>query len=201
MDAKAVDVAILPSEAIMDKVVEINAELVKKFGKKIVLNKNNTFPHISLAMGCIEQSNIPAVEKILNSIAKDNQLPDLTITHIAVSTNSIGEEISAFAIEKSPPIQQLHENIMTQLADHLSCDATAEMINFAGQVAQSTLLWIKNYRQNSSFANFSPHITLGYGRTDNTPLDLPLEFTPPRLALCHLGNHCTCTEILFSIKL
>ena len=46
----AVDVVLLPSEEMMDKAIEINRELLKRFDNKIILNKENCLPHISLAI-------------------------------------------------------------------------------------------------------------------------------------------------------
>jgi hypothetical protein len=65
-------------------------------------------------------------------------------------------------------------------------------------VTESTLAWIRDYREKSSFERFFPHITLGYGRLADFPF--PARFTAPRLALCHLGNHCTCRRILASAE-
>ena len=58
MGRKAVDVVLLPSEQMMDKAIEANGELVKRFGGKIVLNRENCLPHISLAMGCVDERDI-----------------------------------------------------------------------------------------------------------------------------------------------
>jgi 2'-5' RNA ligase len=69
----------------------------------------------------------------------------------------------------------------------------------AEPVSESTLLWIKSYREKSSFANFRPHITIGYGRSAN--LSYPAQFHLAKLALCQLGNHCTCRKVLASVKL
>ena len=82
MGKKAVDVVLLPDEAMTEEAIEANAELVKKFGKKIVLNKKNCLPHISLAMGCVDEEDIVSVERILRSIAKECSLSDLTISGV-----------------------------------------------------------------------------------------------------------------------
>jgi hypothetical protein len=71
------------------------------------------------------------------------------------------------------------------------------MIYGSEKVAETTLLWIKNYREKSSFEMFSPHITIGYGQV-GTPAG-PIEFRASKLALCHLGNHCTCRKVLVSV--
>ena len=77
--------------------------------------------------------------------------------------------------------------------------ATADMLINPDEVERSTLLWIKNYRDKSSFDNFLPHITIGYGEA--TDSGLPASFIASELAICHLGNHCTCRKVLWSVKL
>ena len=79
MSRIAVDVVLLPDETITHRAIEINAELVKRFGNKIVLNKENCLPHISMAMGCLEETDIASVEKVLEEIAKETSLPYLPI--------------------------------------------------------------------------------------------------------------------------
>jgi len=196
MGRRAVDIVLLPTEAMMDRAIEVNAELVKKFGKKIVLNKENCLPHISLAMGCVDEKDIADVEKVLKRIAEQYPLGDLSV--IGITVNLAGEKVSVFEVGKTEELQLLHEKVMEKLAPYLSCDVTADMIAGA-EVEESTLLWIKNYPEKSSFSNFSPHITIGYGEMNN--FSFPIKFGVSRLALCHLGNHCTCREIILSIKL
>ena len=199
MSKKAVDVVLLPDKAMMGKAIEANAELVGKFGKKIVLNKKDCLPHISLAMGCIDDGDIAAIGVILRSIVKESSLGDLTILEVRVSENSAGEKVSAFEVEETKELQSLHETIMERLEPYLDRDVTADMI-YGEEVAETTLSWIKNYREKSSFANFFPHITIGYGEVSKF-LPLPIKFTASRLALCHLGNHCTCKKVLGTVEL
>jgi 2'-5' RNA ligase len=201
MSKKAVDVVLLPDEMMTDKAIEANAELVKKIGKKIVLNKENCLPHISLAMGCVDEEDIASVERILRSIAKECSLGDLRVLGVRSSTNTAGEKVSAFEVGETKELQLLHKAVMERLAPYLSCDVTADMIYGYGndEVAEATLLWIKNYREKSSFDKFFPHITIGYGELSN-PLSA-MKFTASRLALSQLGNHCTCRGIIVSIEL
>jgi len=199
MGRKAVDVVLLPAETMTAKAIEVNAELVRRFGKKIVLNKENCLPHISLAMGCIEERDISTIEKILERIAKETSLEDLRVVGIRATGNSRGEKVSVFEVEKTKELQSLHEKVMDKLAPYFSSDVTEDMIYGDQEVAETTLLWIKNYREKVSFENFFPHITIGYGQIENH--SLPISFTASQLALCHLGNHCTCRKILVSIGL
>jgi 2'-5' RNA ligase len=199
MSRKAVDVVLLPTEAMIEIAVEANRELVKRFGEKIVLNKENCLPHISLAMGCVDERDITAIKEILRTIAEKSSLPELKVIGIQAMTSSVGEKVSAFEVEKTKELQLLHKEVMEKLAEYLSYDVTKDMIYGSGEVGESTLLWIRDYREKSSFANFFPHITVGYGEIEN--LSFPIKFTASELALCHLGNHCTCRKVLASIEL
>jgi hypothetical protein len=102
-------------------------------------------------------------------------------------------------VEKNARLQLLHETVLAELQPFLAPDVTADVIYGRGQVAESTLDWIKNYREKSSFENFFPHITIGYGQMKDLPS--PIRFAASKLALCHLGNHCTCRKIIVSINL
>lgn len=199
MSGMAVDVVLLPDETMANKVIEVNADLVKKFGNEIMLNKESCLPHISMAMGCLEETDIASVEKVLEEIAKETSLPYLKVVGIRTSGNSKGEAVSVFEVEKTTQLQSLHEKVLDKLTPYLSSDVTEDMICGNEKVAASTLLWIKNYRQKSSFEKFFPHITIGYGQVEYQMQ--PVTFTASKLALCHLGNHCTCRKVLVLIEL
>ena len=155
--------------------------------------------HISLAMGCIEQDDIAVINEVLESITEESTLGVLRVVGIETSTNSLGETVSVLEVEKTEQLQLLHEAVMNKLSPYLSYEVNKEMIYGSGDVAESTLKWINSYPKKSSFENFSPHITLGYGRPDE--FEGPVEFTAPTLALCYLGNHCTCRKILAAVEL
>ncbi len=195
----AVDIVLLPESAIMAKAIKLNSTLVEKFGSPIELNDQNCLPHISLAMACIDQADIPQIETVLTSIARSYPVSQLPIDRITVSTNALGQDISFFKIQLTKKLQTLHEQILTELKPFFNYDVTADMLYPSGWIAETSLDWIRNYFTNSSFDNFLPHITLGYGRLEN--IDAPIDFKPEKLALCHLGNHCTCRKILIAIDI
>jgi 2'-5' RNA ligase len=205
MSRKAVDIVILPDEAMTDKAIKVNAKLVRKYCSEIVLDKSNCLPHISLVMGCIEDGDIGAAGKILEEVAEQNPMGKLKVIGVHVTENASGEKVSAFNVERTPQLQAIHERVSQELARYFSWDVTEYMIygddevvsTGSPRVAETTLLWIKNYREKSSFEKFSPHITIGYGQAQ--ALARPIEFRAARLALCHLGNHCTCRNVLVSI--
>ncbi len=199
MSKKAVDVVLLPDSEIVYKVIELNAQLVEKFGAGIVLNKESTLPHISLAMGCIEEGDTSEITDILVDIVKVNPIGELQITGVRISQNARGENVSSFEIERTTKLQKLHKEIMEAIGPYFSYDVTEDMIYPSGNIAQSTLEWIRNYRAKSSFEKFWPHITLGYGVIEDMKFTARLVVS--KLALCWLGNHCTCRKILAAVNI
>ncbi len=195
----AVDVVLLPTEDMADKAIAANKELLKQYAHKIVLDKENCLPHISLAMGCIDERNIDEIEKILKTAAKESSLGQLSAVCIHTESNQAGEKVSVFEIEKTEALQSLHEGVMKRLEPYFSYDVKADMVLSSSGTGESTLDWIKNYPENSSFEKFFPHITIGYGEINN--FSFPVKFNVSKLALCHLGNHCTCRKILASANL
>jgi 2'-5' RNA ligase len=154
MSKIAVDIVLLPSAEMMDWAIELNKRLAGKAPDRIILNKQDSQPHISLAMGCIERGQVAQIGQILRGIAKKHSLGELAATGIRVERNSNGRNVSVL---------------------------------------------VEGYRQQSSFERFFPHITIGFGRAEGGAF--PRRFKVPQLALCHLGNNCTCRQILATVPL
>jgi len=198
MSKRAVDIVLLPDQATAQAAIDANAKLIAEFGQEIVLNKKNCLPHISLALGCLDETDIHRIELLLRPIVEDFPPGLLKTAGVAISANAKGRSVSVLVIARDKKLLSLHYEVMNRLESYLDSNVTADMIYPSGKIADSTLLWIKNYRTTSAFAKFLPHITLGYGRLGD--FSFPAEFYPSKLALCHLGNHCTCRKILAGIN-
>jgi hypothetical protein len=195
----AVDVVLLPSQEVTNQAIKANKELLKQYADRIILDKESCLPHISLAMGCTDEQNIPDIEKILHIIADKYNPGQLNVLGISIGTNALGEKVSSFEVEKTERLLSLHEEVMRRIIPYLSYDVTAEMVLSPPIAGESTLLWIKNYPDKSAFENFFPHITIGYGQLDE--FSFTAEFAASKLALCHLGNHCTCRKVLVAAEI
>jgi 2'-5' RNA ligase len=182
-----------------NQAIKANKELLKQYSDRIILDKEDCLPHISLAMGCMDERHITDIEKILTSVAEKYNPGRLNIVGINTGTNSSGEKVSSFEVEKTERLLSLHKKIMQKMTPYFSYNVTVEMVLSPPMAGESTLLWIKNYPEKSAFENFFPHITIGYGQMDD--LSFTAEFTASKLALCHLGNHCTCRKVLAAVEL
>lgn len=195
MNKKAIDVVLLPSEKMMDKAIDINQELLKRGEpRKMVLNKTNCLPHISILMGCLADRNFDKVSSLLNEVASRHAIFNLQIAEVQQEGTS-----TVLNVQKDNRLQELHESIMEELGPFLSYDAVAEMLYNPSEAGPNSLEYINNFLNKASFENYSPHITVGSG-TYQTEV-FPVPFTAATLAICHLGNYCTCREILHQVQL
>jgi len=197
MSYKAIDAVLLPDERMTDFTIAANSELVQKSGSEIVFNKKDCLPHISLAMGCIKEEDISEIGKMLRQLVAITPKSVKPVS-IQKTRNSSGKIVSVIQIERTNELQKFHENISEVIRKYLTFDISEDMV--AGKHAsETTLEWIRNYPVKSGYANYSPHITIGYGDLADRPL--PKEFRISKLAICHLGNHCTCRENLWSAEI
>jgi hypothetical protein len=198
MTRLAVDVVLLPDQAVTEQAMAINRGLVERFRSEIILDAETCLPHVSLAMGCIDPKDLDAAGRIIRQIALENPIEELTVIGVAVITLPTGQKTSSLLIDKTEPLQRLHEEVLGRLSPFFSYDVTGPMLCGSGPISDSTLAWIRDFPCKSSLDFFWPHITLGYGEA--SALDRPAPFMATHLALCHLGNHCTCRKLLTSVE-
>lgn len=183
-----------------NRAVEVSKlQSVEFHSEKIVLNQKSCLPHISLAMGTIEKNEIPKLNKILQEIALNFQELELIADQYQGCRIPSGDIVSEFTVINTTKLQSLHETVMRKIGFLLTQDVSLKMVFSPPSTEEITLYWIRNYAKKSSFENFKPHITLGFGELKD--IETPINFTASTIAICHLGNYCTCRKILFSAKL
>jgi len=195
----ATDIVLLPDETLVDRMIEISRQIARERSSAIVLNRADCLPHLSLAMGCIEEQDVDAIRKTLERLAGEVPAGQLTATGICISTTARGQTISLLKIEKTQELQVFHERVMEAMKGFFRYDV-AEAVFYDDVVADTTQDWVRDYPRQAAYEQFSPHITLGYGQA-KPEFSFPVAFTAARLALCHLGNHGTCRKILAAVDL
>lgn len=195
----AVDFVILPPDPIMDLAIEWNRKLSESGPADIVLNKADHFPHVTLAMGCLSENNLETVKAMLLSIAGQHHALELHIPRIKTLKATSGDSTIAFDIDLTRELAALHESIVTAFKPLLTLDAVESDMLDLPPINQSSLDWINHFIPDYCFDQYWPHITVGHGETSDD--FSPFSFQASRLAICHLGNHCTCREILSEVVL
>jgi len=196
----AIDVVLLPSVQMTNQTIEINKALLRDHENKIVLDKEKCLPHISLCMGCIDENILPEIKYVLDEIAPGFSPFHLQAIHMPTEKTPSGKKVSVLQIKNLDKLQKLHETVMNKFWKYLSYDVEVSMLFNPPEVEEETLYWIRNYAHHYHDPSlFDPHITVGFGETDQ--FELPIRFTASRLAVCQLGNYCTCRKVLLSSDL
>ena len=193
----AVDIVLLTPDPISDKAIDFNRLLQATNPGGIILGTFRNLPHISLLMGCLSDDHINKATSRLNALSEHKSVG---IVVKAIHTGMSGtNSVVSFDIERSEELVALHKLIVTQFFSILTQDAEEENVNDPPPIATSTLNWINRFIPHACFDKFWPHITLGFGTYSGS--FVPFQFPASRLAICYLGNHCTCTEIIHEVSL
>jgi len=196
----AIDIALLLPEAINKICVDINQ---KKYSDKFSdLSKSDNYPHITLAMGVIDENNIKKVNNKLQEIVKKFSKLNLEIIKISYEITPENKLSYGFEIKLTDEIKNLHGKIMKELLPIFSYNSINDMffLDSDEKFEEVSKLWIENYSKNHSNSNnYHPHISLKCRKAEYN--DFPVKFISSRVVLCHLGNYCTCRTILGSHEL
>lgn len=193
---KAIDIVILPSREVADASIKFSHLISDSTYTR--LNKQNQLPHISLLMGGAEEDKITEIWSQTINILKDFQPFPIIINELRIMNT-----YSGLHIEKSEDLVRLHTNLVDRLVPQLNYNNDLSTLANPKNAQEKSLFWVNGYPENSAKENFNPHITLGDGKlNDLSQINLPIEFQATKIAICHLGNYCTCYEILeeFDLK-
>jgi hypothetical protein len=194
----AMDVVLLPETSISVACIDYSRQLAEIYDSEIRLNKHDCLPHISLSMGILRRNKI---DELSVEIAKTvGECCNLKLEAVAVESGEDEGRSVSLQLAKGRELVSLHEAVMTITSQYFSHDVSGQMFFDELNVNQTSLNWVADYPETSAYKNWEPHITLGYGKA-LSEIEIRGTFSVKALALCHLGNHCTCREVLFEIAM
>lgn len=183
----ALDVAILPPRVVVNRAIELSAALPAADSQGLRLDDERV-PHITLTQQFVEVQEIDDVlAKVSATIRNYDTL------HLNVTGPGRGRSSVWMSIAPAPELVELHRELMDALRPFERREGTTAA--FAeGDARPGDITWVAGFRRTSSYAAFSPHITLGHSST--LPAVEPLAFDASTIAACHLGRFCTCRRVL-----
>jgi len=184
----ALDVAILPPPDVTAKAVALSAALPESEPHPLRLDQEH-LPHVTLMQLFARVNELDEVFSRVDETTRGVAPLPLRATGGGQGANTVW-----IAIEKTPPLVELHERLMETLRGLERPDGGTGAF-FGDDARIRDVLWVTGYRLKSSFHHFEPHITLGHG---SAPAIEPFEFDADTVAVCHLGRHCTCRKVLRS---
>jgi hypothetical protein len=196
----AIDVALLLPVAFRDAAIALNRALRTELPPPIALDRSHCVPHVSLAMGCVAEDEIPALAARLETLAAAHAPVELVPTGFHARHSQTGYVVASLELERTAALQALHAAAMRAIAPYAGGNAAPDMFLDPAAIPPSTLRWVTDYATAASFERFWPHVTLGMGALPEAAA-LPAPALASRLALCRLGPHCTCRRVLFAASL
>lgn len=195
----AIDVALLPPEDIMDLCITLNS---KSHQQASLLNRKDNLPHITLAMGIANEPDLKRINRKIENVTKNFSQLNIEITGLSYCIKESGKKSYSFRIKPTKKLVDLHGQIMKELLPILSYKVNLNMFYKEPNkiIDKISKFWVETYgEKHTDPKNYRPHISLKCpeAKYDN----FPIKFTASKLALCHLGDHCTCRKILKSFEL
>jgi len=187
----AVDVAILPPADVTARAIAWNLALPATEFRGLRLDADH-LPHLTLTQQFIREDRLD-----LALAALDPVLAAQPPVRVPITGGARGGHTMWMAVEGTAPLVSLHERLMDALSEWEEREGSRAA--FVGDARDADIAWVSGFRNDSSFARFLPHITLGHGA--EPPVIEPFEFEATAVAACHLGRFCTCQRVLRSWSL
>lgn len=201
-DTVAVGVVLLPPGPIMDLAIGANRTLLAgNPDGGIRLDNEGCLPHISVAMFPAKREDIPAITAKVGRVSQRCSPMSLTIDAVAKHRVKTGKTVSVFHILRPEILQLFHKTIMNAVKPYQASPTGLGM--FASEASVASVDCLLRFPKTSAYERYSPHITLGFGDLPELipGIDFPVRFEATKVAICHLGNHCTCRSVLAEFDL
>ena len=198
----AIDIALLPPDHIMNLCIDVGKNCEQDIA--VPLNKLDNLPHITLAMGVLDDVDLDIVTEKLKNIINSIKPLNLTISKLYSIEVAPGKFSYGFEIIKTPELIAPHTLITDYFFKYLfkyKSDQNMFYIKDEEGFSDTSMRWVDTLylTKYKNIDKYHPHISL---KCQNPKYNnFPIKFTADRIALCHLGNHCTCRKILWEGKL
>ncbi len=183
----AIDIAILPPANVSARAIALSAALPPDESQGLLLG-TDYLPHVTLTQQFVLSESLDSLLEQIDHVLRDR--PPL---HLRVVGGGKGSNSVWMSIERSPELVTLHEQLL-QAAEPFEVTIGDSSAFFGDDARDRDVRWVREFRHQSSFDRFTPHITLGHASTP--PVIEPMSFVATTVAVCHLGRFCTCRRIV-----
>jgi len=183
----AIDIAILPPAAVSARAIALSAALPPHESQGLRLG-DDCLPHITLTQQFVPSDSLEALLVQLDRVLRTREP-----LHLRATGGGKGSSSVWISIERSSELVSVHEHMLraAETFEVTTGDASA----FFGQDARERdVRWVREFRKESSFSRFTPHITLGHA--SEPPTIDAMDFVATTIAVCHLGRFCTCRRVI-----
>ncbi len=196
------DVVLLLPNDINQTAITISSQ-VARYGTEFTLS-DNLYPHISLYMANFTSTKLIEAQHLLSKIARDATALTLQGSHWGKNDQGMLEIFFQRPLE----IAHIQERVIAALNPlrhglRVKDPVGRLLEQYRHQAPDEARAHIEQYGYDEIGTFFKPHITITRFKQRSTPIDTTLMPSPATfsgiyntLALCEMGEHGTCTQIV-----
>lgn len=184
----AIDIAMLLPPATRAEVVRLNARFPDAGDNGFRFDATHQ-PHLTLGQHFIDATRLDAVCATVETVLSKH----IPLTLQVTGTRS-GRTAQVLTVSPTSALQALHEHLLDALEPFEVFGTMGSFQSDDHPPRTADVAWVTQFRLDSSYARFAPHITVGIG---SVPVPTtPFEFTGHEIAVFRLGRFCTCRDQL-----
>ena len=170
-----------------ERAIALSAALPASQSLGLLLSADR-LPHITLTQQFVRVERLdPLIAQLDRELRNQEPLP------LRISGGGRGSNSVWMTLERTPALVHLH-GLLLRVAEPFEVSDGEASSFLDGDARERDVRWVREFRRESSFERFTPHITLGHA-AEPPPVE-PRDFVATRIAVCHLGRFCTCRRII-----
>lgn len=205
MQTIALNIAILPSDEIVNEAIVMSKRIANEVGSRFILNSSSLIPHITVYQALYPSKNMNKLRNIARDLSLEQELFEIKLDVISVSYGTF----LFWNCEKSLILQKLQAKAV-RLANPLREGLIPSSLSDVGGLSEGDRYDVEHFGSLLIGSRYEPHITitcLNKEEDKEKALEIlggsnRLSFKPKSLILGYLGEHGTVTGIAedFSFK-
>jgi 2'-5' RNA ligase len=205
----AVDIALEPDAAMMERAQDANARLLEGFPKGFALDASHQ-PHVTMLQQFVRTDDLDKVTAAANAILAKEKPASWTLKAIKyyyIPSPPTG--LAGFVVEPTEDLRRLQNELITAVAPYAVKTGTSAAFfsDEGGRDIQTFLIdYVANFATVAADKRFNPHVTIGVGTEAylNKMLAEPFEsftFSPVGASIYQLGSFGTARKELKALTL
>jgi hypothetical protein len=187
----AIDVLLLPDQAMSARAREINAQLRQTYAPGFALDASHV-PHISILHRYVSAETLPKLFAAVEQVAARHPLVGKTLTASGLASSPWqGHQITSITVRKTPELAALQDELVAVLRPfRIESGGGDAFVTTADEpnIGEQTIEYVRTFVEKQTGQNFKPHITVGISDARPTSEFPPVQFKIEALAVYQLGN-------------
>ncbi|MFH1236428.1 MAG: 2'-5' RNA ligase family protein [Parcubacteria group bacterium] len=190
----AVDVAILLEGELKELAIRLNKEIHESNPASYTLGEDRK-PHITTGMGFVREKDIPRLIDALDAVLKDVAGIDIHFASVEILDNGRHSDLK---IERTENLMSLHGRVMDVFVPFETTyldDLASYVLDEGESPSKRSIYYQQEYRKLRGLEHYKPHVTLGKGAPVTQDVS-PRIYDQHRIALCRMGAHGNCRDVI-----